>query len=228
MPAPYTTRHRGKHITVKRREDFAVYDFVLPMPSYPHDSLMPSSHDPPESDAPACVLRELSEITSLHLRVDDSVPVTKCIYPRLPLRARDAVRERIFLAWAENDSTVQALGRTSRRHRFVRLLAANGGPRYAMPDFLVRTSTATYLVDVHARRHPAQRLRTLMDWCEWANALPLAWRGEKAWFFAPLAGLPLEDRTPPDGRLAELLAFARARAGYVAAFGHTSRSWSDG
>jgi type III restriction enzyme len=168
-------------------------------------------------------LRRLSDIPALRLRPGCRlVPASKCIYPGLPLSPHDAERERVFLAWAEEDAAVQALGRTGRRHRFVRLTCGDGGPRYAMPDFLVRTPAATYLVDVHARRDPPRRLHAVMDWCEWVNTLPPARRGGQAWFFAPLAGLPLEDWYRHGGRLGELLAFARVRAGYVAGFGRAS------
>lgn len=179
-------------------------------------------HDTPEH-GPSPGPRRLSEIATLRLHPDRSMPVGKCIYPRLPLSLRDAASERAFLVWARDDTGVQALGRTCHRHRFMRLANGDGGPRYAMPDFLVRTPAATYLVDVHARRNPMHRLRAMMNWCEWTNALPAPRRGEQDWFFAPLAGLPLQDWHRHGDRLGELLAFARVRATYGAGFGSLPR-----
>ena len=171
-------------------------------------------------DAAPVRLRRLSEIAALPMRRDRSVAVDKCIYPRLPLAHRDDARERGLLAWVQDDDGVEAFCRLDDRHAALHAGDPDAAsPWRAPPDFLVRTGTAVYLVDLHPRRDAARRLQTTMAWCERLNALPPAWRGERAWFFAPLAGRALDDWQRHNGRLAELLAFARIGAGYVARAG---------
>lgn len=196
-------------LSVRLRTDFVAYDFVVPVPSR-----SPATH------SAASGLYRLSEAGTLRMWRGGSMPTDKCIYPRLPLSSRNEAREHDFLAWVQNEPAVQALGRIVRQHRCLRRAVSDGGARYLVPDFLVRTPDATYLVDVHTRRNPPRRLHAMMDWCDWANGLPAEQRGERAWFFAPLAGLPLRDWRRNGGRLCELLAIARIYKGYVARSGH--------
>jgi type III restriction enzyme len=172
-------------------------------------------------DAPPGCMRLLSEVTALRMHSGHSMPVDKCIYSRLPLSRHNAACERDFLAWVQEDRGVEAFCRLDRRHAFLRVGGHQGHLGGAPPDFLLRTPIAVYLVDLHARRGSFPRLQAMMEWCTRANALPPAWRGERAWFFAPLAGLPLEDWHRRGARLGELLAFSRAQAGYVAPPGST-------
>lgn len=148
-----------------------------------------------------------------------SIPVDKCIYPRLPLSRSNAARERDFLAWMQEDAGIEAFCHLDRRHAFLRMGARQGRLRRAPPGFLLRTPFAVYLVDLHPRRDSFSRMHAMMDWCTQANALPPAWRGERSWFFAPLAGLPLEDWHLRGARLGELLAFSRVQATHTASPG---------
>jgi len=174
-------------------------------------------------DASPIPVRRLSDVASLRMRRHASIAVHKCIYPRLPLPRHDDGRERGFLAWMQDDTGVEAFCRLDRRHAFLHTGPLDGSrPRRAAPDFLVRTPMAVYLVDLYPRRAGALRLQAMMDWCERTNALPPAWRNERSWFFAPLAGMPLEDWRRRGGRLGELLAFSRVSAGYVARPGSTA------
>jgi len=196
-------------LTVALRADFAAYDFAIPVAAQP------------STDRPTATrLSRLSEVKTLCMRRSKSVPMDKCIYPRLPLLPREKERDHNFLAWVQNEAAVQALGRIVHHRHCMRAPNPDGGVRYLVPDFLVRTQDATYLVDVYARRHPPRRLRTMMAWCDWANALPPEHRGERAWFFAPLAGLPLRDWHRIGGRLCELLAITRVREGYAISPGY--------
>ncbi|KRE99994.1 hypothetical protein ASG87_13485 [Frateuria sp. Soil773] len=165
-------------------------------------------------------LRRLSEIRTLRMRLDASVAVDKCIYPRLPVALRDPARERAFLDWAQADPGVDAFCRIGGRHGLLRLRYQDdeGGPAAWRPDFLVRLATvpAVYLVELHGPRPGAARLHAAMGWCERINALPSILRDMRSWFYAPLGGVPLDHGRRRGARLGELLAFARLRAGYVA------------
>lgn len=214
MPDP-TDAHDGSEclgdtlLTVKLRPGFAAYDFAIPVLAQP------------STDHPAATrLSRLSEVKTLRMRRSKSIPMDKCIYPRLPLLPREGKRNRNFLAWVQNETAVQALGRIVHHHHCMRAATSNGGARYIVPDFLVRTQDATYLVDMYARRHPPRRLRIMTEWCDWANALPPEQRGERAWFFASLAGLPLRDWHRVGGRLCELLAIARVQKGHAISPGY--------
>jgi type III restriction enzyme len=164
--------------------------------------------------------RRLSEVTKLMVRESASLEVTKCIYTRLPYPTRSGGLERAFIEWAQLDADVEAFCKISEnRHDFARLryVKDDGLPAFYIPDFLVRTADAIYLVETKAQQqisHPnvQRKLKAATTWCERINALDAELRGGRAWHYALVGESLFHDWREKGARLGELLAFSRARA----------------
>lgn len=75
--------------------------------------------------------RKLSEVKSIKVRSSTAVAVTKCIYAKLPIPARAGGLEKLFIEWADNDSSVRALAKIHEyQHSFLHrpYLKADGMP----------------------------------------------------------------------------------------------------
>ena len=164
--------------------------------------------------------RRLSEVSKLMVRESASLEVTKCIYTRLPYPTRSGGLERAFIEWAQADAGIEAFCKISEnRHDFVRLryVKDDGTPALYIPDFLVRTADAIYLVETKAQEqvsHPnvQRKLKAATTWCERINALDPQQRGERQWHYALVGESLFHDWLQKGARLGELLAFSRARA----------------
>lgn len=164
--------------------------------------------------------RHLSEVTRLMVRESASLEVTKCIYTRLPYPTRSGGLERAFIEWAQLDAGVEAFCKISEnRHDFARLryIKDDGLPAFYIPDFLVRTAEAIYLVETKAQQqvsHPnvQRKLKAATTWCERINALDAEQRGGRVWHYALVGESLFYDWREKGARLGELLAFSRARA----------------
>lgn len=139
---------------------------------------------------------------------------------RLNCVTRSGGLERAFIAWAQADAGVEAFCKISEnRHDFVRLryVKDDGMPAFYIPDFLVRTADAIYLVETKAQEqvsHPnvQRKLKAATTWCERINALDLQQRGDRVWYYALVGESLFHDWREKGARLGELLAFSRARA----------------
>ncbi len=164
--------------------------------------------------------RLLSEVTKLMVRESASLEVSKCIYARLPYPTRSGGLERAFIEWAQSDASVEAFCKISEnRHDFVRLryVKNDGLAAQYIPDFLVRTADAIYLVETKAQEqvsHPnvRRKLKAATTWCERINALDAEQRGGRHWHYALVGESLFHDWREKGARLDELLAFSRARA----------------
>jgi type III restriction enzyme len=164
--------------------------------------------------------RRLSEVTKLMVRESASLEVSKCIYTRLPYPTRSGGLERAFIEWSQIDAGVEAFCKISEnRHDFARLryVKDDGMPAFYIPDFLVRTADAIYLVETKAQQqvgHPnvQRKLKAATTWCERINGLEPEWRGGRAWHYALVGESLFYDWREKGARLGELLAFSRARA----------------
>ena len=164
--------------------------------------------------------RRLSEVPKLMVRESASLEVSKCIYTRLPYPTRSGGLERAFIEWAQSDASVEAFCKISEnRHDFVRLryVKEDGMAALYIPDFLVRTADAIYLVETKAQEqvsHPnvQRKLKAATTWCERINALAPEQRGERQWHYALVGESLFHDWRDKGARLGELLAFSRARA----------------
>ncbi len=163
--------------------------------------------------------RKLSEVPKLMMRESNSLPVTKCIYERLPFPARNGGLERDFIEWARADTQIHAFCKVSEtRHDFVRLryVKEDGLPAFYSPDFLVRTEDATYLVETKAQQqttHPnvQRKLKAATAWCGRINGLDAELRGNMPWHYVLLGEAMFHDWRSKGARLGELLNYARVR-----------------
>jgi type III restriction enzyme len=163
--------------------------------------------------------RCLSEVVRLNMRDSSSLPVTKCIYERLPYPTRSGGLERSFIEWAQTDASIAAFCKISEtRHDFARLryVKEDGLPAFYSPDFLVRTESAAYLVETKAQQqttHPnvQRKLKAAVGWCGRINGLAAEHRHEREWHYVLLGETLFQDWRAKGGRLAELLDFARVR-----------------
>lgn len=163
--------------------------------------------------------RRLSEVAKLTMRDSSSLPVTKCIYERLPFPARNGGLERAFMEWAQADSGVLSFCKISEtRHDFARLryVKEDGLPAFYSPDFLVRTGANVYLVETKAQQQTAhpnvqRKLKAAAAWCERINGLAAEHRDGHEWRYALVGETMFRDWRTKGGRLAELLEFARVR-----------------
>jgi type III restriction enzyme len=109
------------------------------------------------------------------------------------------------------------------RHDFLRLryVKEDGLSGYYIPDFLVRTGKAIYLVETKAQQqisHPdvQRKRRAAVTWCERINALPEAERDGRAWHYALVGEMLFHDWRDKGARLEQLLGYARVRAAATA------------
>ncbi|MGN6654813.1 MAG: DEAD/DEAH box helicase family protein [Rhodanobacter sp.] len=164
--------------------------------------------------------RRLSEVTKLMVRESASLEVTKCIYERLPYPSRSGGLERAFIEWAQSDAGIEAFCKISEnRHDFVRLryVKEDGMAAVYIPDFLVRTADAIYLVETKGQEqvsHPnvQRKLKAATTWCGRINALAPELRDGRQWHYALVGESLFHDWRQKGARLGELLAFSRARA----------------
>ncbi|HEU0282629.1 MAG TPA: DEAD/DEAH box helicase family protein [Gallionella sp.] len=163
--------------------------------------------------------RKLSEIGKLPMRESASLPVKKCIYPRLPYSRRNGGLEKAFMEWAQSDGGVEAFCKINEhKHDFVRLryLKEEGLPAFYYPDFLVRTAGKVYLVETKAQgqlNHPnvQRKLKAATAWCERINGLDAGQRSEREWSYVLLGEAMFYEWRDKGGRMAEMLEFARVR-----------------
>jgi len=160
--------------------------------------------------------RRLSEVEKLPMREAHSLPVSKCIYERLPFPARNGGLERAFIEWAQTDTSIEAFCKISEtRHDFVRLryVKEDGLPAFYSPDFLVRTVDAVFLVETKAEGQLSsinvqRKLKAAHNWCQRINAVGEA---GSAWHYVLLGERLFAEWRSKGAKMADLLAFARLR-----------------
>jgi len=163
--------------------------------------------------------RCLSEVSKLPMRESASIPVTKCIYERLPYSRRNGGLEKAFMEWAQADGGVEAFCKINEhKHDFARLryLKEEGLPAFYFPDFLVRTAEKIYLVETKAQgqlNHPnvQRKLKAASAWCERINGLDAEQRSGHEWSYVLLGESLFYEWRDKGGRIAELLEFSRVR-----------------
>lgn len=171
--------------------------------------------------------RLMSEVKTISVRTSSAADVSKCIYPKLPIPTRAGGLERKFIAWADDDSQVEALIKIHEyRHRFMHrpYLKADGMPAYYSPDFLVRTSIDVYVVETKAQsalsdENVLRKSRSAVAWCEQINALPAHQRESRDWSYVLLGEATAKDWMSKNARITDVLAFARLRRAEGAAQG---------
>ncbi|MCE5231972.1 MAG: hypothetical protein ABFC67_01455 [Mizugakiibacter sp.] len=99
--------------------------------------------------------------------------------------------------------------------------ARDGLPAFYIPDFMVRTADAIFLVETKAQQqvgHPnvQRKLKAATTWCGRINTLAPGQRGERVWHYALVGESLFHDWRRKGARLNDLLAFSRARPAAVA------------
>lgn len=161
--------------------------------------------------------RCVSEVASIKVRTSTAVEVSKCIYPKLRVAARAGGLERLFIGWADNDSTVEALVKIDEyAHDFLRrpYLKADGMPAQYSPDFLVRTTDAIYVVETKAQsaisdENVKRKKRAALAWVEQINELSPEQRDGRNWYYVLLGETSVKSWKEKGARASELLAYAR-------------------
>ncbi|NOT88471.1 MAG: hypothetical protein HOP03_09830 [Lysobacter sp.] len=141
------------------------------------------------SDGRAVGADRLSELPRRILRARQSMPVRKSVYTHAGWSAYDNGLRRAFLECAECDPGVESHCLLDPRRHAMRLrdsLLAQGISPLGLPDALVRTVDAVYLVDFlpscPAQPQPAgPSERALTRWCAHTNALPAVQRQHRRW-----------------------------------------------
>lgn len=85
-----------------------------------------------------------------------------------------------------------------------------------LPDFLVRTQDAVYLVETKAKEqvfnlNVQRKLKAALAWCERINGLSVEQRSGAPWHYVLLAENVVYEWQTKGARLAELLNYARLR-----------------
>ncbi|GAA3583485.1 hypothetical protein GCM10022198_03400 [Klugiella xanthotipulae] len=161
--------------------------------------------------------RRISEVVSITARSSSAIPVTKSVYPLLPVPSRGGGLERLFIEWADADGAVEALVKVhEHRHDFLRrpYLTAQHVPAHYSPDFLVRTAECVYVVETKASsalsddnvRRKADAARA---WCHQLNELPAHHRDHRSWHYVILDEESVRSWHSGGGRASDLLAHAR-------------------
>ena len=173
-----------------------------------------------ESIAGAEVMyRDLSEVKTIRVRSSSAVDVVKCIYPKLPVPSRAGGLERLFLQWADADTSVKALVKIHEyQHTFLHrpYLKSDGMPGSYSPDFLVRTDGDVYIVETKAQtalsdENVQRKGRAALAWVEQMNGMPAVQRLDLNWHYVLLGEVTVKDWHSKKAQVSDLLEFARLR-----------------
>ncbi len=163
--------------------------------------------------------RHLSEVPKLTLRESASLPVEKCIYPRLPYPSRSGGLERAFIETADRDGSVDAFCKLNeQKHGFTRLryVKEDGLPAFYCPDFLVRCGDGIYLVETKAQGqintpNVKRKKRAAVAWCDRINTLTPEQRGHAEWHYVLLGEQVFYDWRDKRASIRDMLEYAKLR-----------------
>lgn len=133
-----------------------------------------------------------SDVPELKLREHYSLPVAKCIYPRLPFPSDKGGLEKAFTMACDADAEVEAFIKIGEyQHPFARILylRADGMLANYSPDFLLRFDDAFYLVETKASAYlndenVQRKQKGAFDWLRTLNELPEEMRDGRDWKYA--------------------------------------------
>lgn len=156
----------------------------------------------------------LSDLPRRILRARQSMPVRKSVYMHAGWSTHDNGLRRAFLECAEYDPGIESHCLLDpRRHatRFRDSLLAQGLSPLGLPDALVRTKDAVYLVEFLPScpaqpQPPGPCVRALTRWCAHANALPAMQRQQRHWHRVQLQAPLFWSWKRSEGMLSALLA----------------------
>lgn len=163
--------------------------------------------------------RLLSEVTSLTVRTNSCVEVTKSIYPKLPVQTKGGGLERTFMEWANQDTQVEAFTKIHEyKHSFLRrrYLKADGMPAMYSPDFLLRLPEHIYVIETKSQtdltnENVVRKQRAAIAWCDQINDLDPEQRDSRTWHYVLLGQDAVQEWRSKNARVSELLEYARLR-----------------
>jgi type III restriction enzyme len=163
--------------------------------------------------------RHLSEVPKLTMRESASLPVEKCIYPRLPYPSRSGGLERAFMETADRDGSVDAFCKLNeQKHSFTRLryVKEDGLPAFYHPDFLVRCGEGIYLVETKAQGqvntpNVKRKKRAAVAWCDRINTLTPEQRSNAEWHYVLLGEQVFYEWRDKGASIRDMLEYAKLR-----------------
>lgn len=216
------TNATGDVIVADLRADAA--DFEIAMPCIYDDRAV--AQDERSAD-------RLSELPRRFLRARQSMPVHKSVYTHAGWGTHDAEMRRAFVECAEADPCVESHCLLDPRRHTMRsrdALLAQGIPPSGLPEALVRTADAVYLVEFLSScpaqpQPPSPCERALARWCARTNARLPEQRQYRCWHRVQLQAPLFWSWKRSGGTLAALLAALAgtaplARRGREAAAAH--------
>jgi hypothetical protein len=195
---PHVIDATGDLIVIGLRADAEAFEIALPG----------------MGDGQAECMERLSDLPRRVLRARQSMPVRKSVYTHAGWSAYDNGLRRAFLECAECDPGIESHCLLDPRRHAVRIrdrLLAQGISPLGLPDALVRTVDAVYLVEF-VPSCPSQPQasgpceRALTRWCAHANTLPPTQRQLRYWRRVQLQAPLFWSWKRRDGALSALLA----------------------
>jgi type III restriction enzyme len=169
---------------------------------------------------PQVIDRWISEVDSLRMRENYSIPAVKTIYERTGYPSNKGIFEKDFMEYADTDNTVEAFVKLLvDRHYFVRFryLKEDGLMAFYYPDFLVRGNNGKiYIVETKAQdqiSHPNVQKKQIsaVNWVTRVNALPSEMRSNAEWEYVLIGDSFFKDWKNKNASIVEMLEFAKLR-----------------
>ncbi len=137
----------------------------------------------------------LSEVDSIKLRENFSIPVSKSIFEKLPFPSNKWWLEEAFIRFVDNESLVESFCKIFEfKHLFFRMryIRDDGIPSYYYPDFILKTDEKIYLVETKATRdmnnqNVRRKENATLSYLRKINDLPPNFRQERIWEYVLLS-----------------------------------------
>ncbi|WP_205703186.1 DEAD/DEAH box helicase family protein [Caproiciproducens sp. NJN-50] len=128
----------------------------------------------------AVILKKyFSEIGSMKMRENYSIPVAKSIYERLPYPSNKGEYERAFMEYCDNDSQTESLIKIKENYHtfaYLNYIRDDGMISHYFPDFMVKLGDKIYLVETKAQKdannvNVRSKEKSALDWIRKINEL---------------------------------------------------------
>ena len=166
----------------------------------------------------AIVLKKyFSEVPELKMRENYSIPVTKCIYERLPFPTHNGGFEKDFIIFCDADSEVDSFIKINEvYHNFVYLnyIRKDGLIASYYPDFIVKIGDQIYLVETKAEKdidneNVLSKEKAALSWIKKINSLKPEDRMHCTWNYVLLGEKTYYTMKQNGATLKEILEFTK-------------------
>ena len=135
-----------------------------------------------------------SEVSSLKMRENFSLDITKSIYEKTAYPSNKGEFEKQFLLFADSDGQVERLLKINENyHLFANLkyIRTDGMLSSYYPDFMVKIGNDIYIVETKAQKDVSQenviqKQKSALDWIKKTNELPAEDRMNATWHYVIL------------------------------------------